>query len=166
MNTFIRLIRHLLTTSASGRRAFPTATLQVIEQRIAEGESQHRAEIRLIVEPSLPLGSVLRRITSRERALALFAQYGIWDTEENCGMLVYINMADHKIEIVTDRGIGKKVAAEVWQAICNDMTQGFKQDAYLDSTLAALGKINALLQQHFPATGSRINQLPNRPLML
>jgi uncharacterized membrane protein len=142
MNTFIRLIRHLLTTSASGRRAFPTATLQVIEQRIAEGESQHRAEIRL------------------------FAQYGIWDTEENCGMLVYINMADHKIEIVTDRGIGKKVAAEVWQAICNDMTQGFKQDAYLDSTLAALGKINALLQQHFPATGSRINQLPNRPLML
>lgn len=166
MNTFTRLIRHMSATAAAGRRAFPSATLRLIEQAIAEGETLHRAEVRLIVEPSLTAGEVLRRTTSRERALALFAQYGIWDTEENSGVLVYINLADHKVEIVTDRGIGKKVQAEEWRALCQDMTSGFRRGVFLESTLAALAKINALLQQHFPDDGSLANQLPNRPLML
>lgn len=166
MNTFKRLVRHLATTSASGRRAFPNATLQAIEHAIADSERRHRAEVRLIVESSLTLREILRHTTSRQRALALFAQYGIWDTEDNCGVLVYINLADRKVEIVTDRGIGKKVAHDQWQDICDAMTNGFKKGSYLQSTLDALGSINALLERHFPDDGSRLNQLPDRPLVL
>ena len=166
MNTFKRLIRHLATTSASGRRAFPNATLQAIEHAIAESERCHRAEVRVIVESSLTWREVLRGTASRDRALVLFAQYGIWDTEENCGVLVYINLADRKVEIVTDRGIGKKVEQQEWQTICNTMTDGFRQGTYLQSTLDAIQHINVLLVRHFPDDGSRLNQLPDRPLVL
>jgi len=166
MNTFTRLMRHLMTTSLAGRRAFPDTTLQAIENVIAEGERRHRAEVRVIVESSLPLGAVLRSMTARQRALALFAQYGVWDTEDNCGVLVYVNLADHKVEIVADRGIDRRVAQDEWQEICRDMTGGFRHGAFLQSTLDAIGSINALLEQHFPDDGSSTNQLSDKPLVL
>lgn len=166
MNTFSRLIKHLCTTTATGKRAFPEATLKAIEEAIAEGEKHHRAEVRVVVEPALDLQAVLGGMSPRERARALFAQYGVWDTEENCGVLVYINLADHQVEIVADRGVGKIVAAQDWQAVCRTMTQGFARGDYYNSTLAALAQLNALLQEHYPDDGSTRNQLSNRPVVL
>ena len=166
MKTLTRLFRHLTTTTAFGRRAFPETTLKSIEDAIADGEKQHRAEVRMIVEPALGVFAVLAGQTPRERARELFAHYGVWDTEENCGVLVYINLADHQVEIVADRGIGRTVAAQDWQAICRTMTQGFARGDYHNSTLAALAQLNALLQGHYPDDGSVRNQLADRPLML
>lgn len=166
LHLFSRMKRHLLTTAGSARRAFPPATLKAIEAAIAEGETLHRAELCLIVEPALPLQAILHRVTARERASALFTQHRIWDTEENCGVLVYLNLADHKVEIVTDRAVGRLIAVSDWQAICQAMTQGFARGTFHDSMIAALTRINALLQQHFPANGERPNQLANKPILL
>jgi uncharacterized membrane protein len=166
MNTFSRLIRHLCTTSASGRRAFPASTLKAIEEAIAEGETRHRAEVRVVIEPALAAQSVLSGMAARERARELFSDYRVWDTEENCGVLVYVNLADHQVEIVTDRGVGRVVAASEWDAVCRTMTQAFARDAYHEGVLAALEQLHALLQQHYPDDGSIRNQLPDRPVML
>lgn len=166
MNTLSRLLRHLFTTTAAGRRIFPDASLQAIEDVITEGEKRHRAEVRMIVEPSLDLPAVWNGMSSRDRARELFAHHGVWDTEENCGVLVYVNLADHKVEIVADRGVGRVVPAAQWQAICRTMTQGFAQGNYHDSAIAALKDLNALLEQHYPDDGSGKNQLSNRPIML
>ena len=166
LRLFSRMKRHLLTTASAGRRTFPAATLKAIEAAIAEGETQHRAEVCLIVEATLPLQAVLHHVTSRERASALFTQHRIWDTEENCGVLVYLNLADHKVEIVTDRAVGHLITAKDWQAICKSMTQDFACGAFHEGTIAALTRINALLQQHFPADGTRPNQLSNKPIIL
>lgn len=166
MKRLSRLIRHFRTTAADGRRAFPPSTLKAVEAAITDGESLHRAEVRMIVEPSLAAQAVWSGVSSRDRARELFAHYGIWDTEENCGVLVYVNLADHKVEIVADRGVGKAIAGKEWQAICRTMTQGFSEGRYRDSTLAALGQLNALLHAHFPDDGSPRNQLSNRPVVL
>ncbi len=120
----------------------------------------------MIVEPALSAQAVLNHMTPRDRARELFAQYGVWDTEENCGVLVYINLADHQVEIVADRGVGRVVAAQDWQEVCRTMTQGFARGDYHHSTLAALTQINALLQEHYPDDGSTHDQLSNYPVML
>ncbi|HJV53207.1 MAG TPA: TPM domain-containing protein [Noviherbaspirillum sp.] len=166
MKTLSRLWKHLTTTSVAGRRAFPAATLKAIEQAIADGETRHRAEVRMIVEPALGMQAVLQRMSSRERARELFAHYRIWDTEENCGVLVYVNLADHKVEIVADRGVGRAISAAEWQAVCSTMTQGFARGAYHDSAIAALGQLNRLLQERYPADGARGNELSDRPVVL
>lgn len=166
MKKLSRLFRHLLTTAASGRHAFPPSTLKAIQHTIATGETQHRAEVRLIIEAALPLHAILNRLSSRERARALFSHYRIWDTEENCGVLVYINLADRKVEIVADRGIGRLIALQDWQAICQTMTQGFAHKVFHDSTLTALEQLNTLLHVHFPEDGMRANQLSDRPVVL
>jgi uncharacterized membrane protein len=167
MNKLKRAFRHLTTTKASGRRLFPTATLHAIRNAIAEGEVLHRAEVRLIVEAALDWEAVFKGMSSRDRASELFTLYRIWDTEENCGVLIYINLADRRVEIIADRGLAKCVPAEEWQNICRTMTHGFAQEAYHDSVLAGLRQLNALLAQRFPENRSAHNdQLSNQPVLL
>jgi len=161
-----RLLRHWLSTRAEAARAFPPAALGAITEAITLGEQTHRGEVRLIVEKALPWPVLRAGVRGRQRALALFADHGIWDTEENCGVLVYVNLADHTVDIVADRGIARKIDKATWQAICDTMTAGFARRAYQQATLAALARINELLHLHFPANGARPNELPDRPLML
>ena len=166
MKTITRLFKHLSTTAGAGRRTFPPQTLAAIEAAIAEGETRHRAEVRLIIETSLPAQAVLSGMTPRERACELFSLYRIWDTEENCGVLVYIELADHDVEIVADRGVSRVIPAEEWQNICRIMTEGFASGDFHDSTLRALHRLNELLQIHFPDNGSTRNQLSDQPVVL
>jgi len=163
---FKRALRHATTTQATGRKAFPAATLTAIAAAIADGERAHRAEVRLIVEAALPFDAAFANIGNRDRARALFAEYGVWDTEENCGVLIYVNLAEHQIDIVADRNVGRLIADAEWQAVCATMTAGFKQGEFHASTLAALAQLAALLARHFPSDGARPNQLPNDAVIL
>lgn len=161
-----RAWRHLTSSSAEARRAFPEATLSAIGEAITAGEQTHRGEVRLIVEKGLSFDDAWDGVTNRQRALALFADYGVWDTEDNCGVLIYINLAEHKVDIVADRGIDRKIDSATWQAVCRTMTDGFRNGQFHEATLTAIGQVNALLREHFPANGARPNELPDRPLML
>jgi uncharacterized membrane protein len=166
MKTLSRFFQHLVITARHGRRAFPDSTLKAIQTAIAHGEKRHRAEVRLMIEASLPLHEVLSKTTPRQRACELFSEYRIWDTEENCGILIYINLADHDVEIVTDRAVGRVLDHDTWESVCQLMTSGYKQGKFEESTIAAVERLNDLLETAFPDDGSRANQLSNRPLML
>lgn len=161
-----RAWRHWRTTAAVGRRAFPSAALEKIGAAITAGEQRHRGELRLIVENAMPSDAIWSDMSNRQRAIALFAEYGVWDTEDNCGVLVYVNLAEHKVDIVVDRGIGRKIDAATWQDVCRAMTQGFARGEFERSTLAAVEHINTLLISQFPATGARANELPDHPIVL
>lgn len=161
-----RAWRHARSSDGDAKRAFPETTLAAISEAITAGEQTHRGEVRLIVEKALPFDEAWDGVSNRQRALALFADYGVWDTEDNCGVLIYINLAEHKVDIVADRGIDRKIGKETWQAVCRTMTGGFRQGQFHDATLAAIEQVNALLREHFPANGARPNELPDKPLML
>ena len=161
-----RAWRHLTSSSADAKRAFPETTLSAIGDAITAGEQTHRGEVRLIVEKGLSFDDAWDGVTNRQRALAMFADYGVWDTEDNCGVLIYINLAEHKVDIVADRGIDRKIDSGTWQAVCGTMTDGFRKGQFHEATLAAVEQVNALLREHFPANGARPNEFPDRPLML
>ena len=161
-----RAWRHLRSSDGEAKRAFPETTLSAISEAITAGEQTHRGEVRLIVEKGLPFDDAWDGVSNRQRALALFADYGVWDTEDNCGVLIYINLAEHKVDIVADRGIARRIDSTTWQAVCRTMTEGFRKGQFHDATLAAIEQVNALLREHFPANGARPNELPDRPLML
>ncbi len=158
--------RHWQSTAAKGRQLFPQETLQRIGSAITAGEQRHRGEVRLIVENSMPSEALWADMSNRQRAIALFAEYGVWDTEDNCGVLLYVNLAEHKVDIVVDRNIGRKIDSAVWQQTCRTMTDGFARGQFEASTLAAVEHVNTLLAQHFPANGARANELPDHPIVL
>ncbi|HTR59517.1 MAG TPA: TPM domain-containing protein [Casimicrobiaceae bacterium] len=161
-----RLWRHLVTDHWSARRAFPRAALEHIEKTIAAGERGHSGQVRFVVEAALQLHSVLRGESPRERALQVFGRLRIWDTEDNCGVLVYLLLADRAVEIVADRGIHRRVGDASWQAICRRMEQAYRERKFEEGAIAGLEAINALLAQHFPRTAPGENELPDRPLVL
>jgi uncharacterized membrane protein len=169
MNYFARLKRqwrHWMASAAKGRRLFPADALARLGQAISAGEQRHRGEVRLIVENSMPSDMIWADVDNRQRARGLFAEYAVWDTADRCGVLIYVNLAERKVDIVVDRHIGQKIDPATWQAICATLTQGFAGGEFERSTLAAIERVNALLAEHFPATGPRANELPDHPVML
>ncbi|HEY4073702.1 MAG TPA: TPM domain-containing protein [Herbaspirillum sp.] len=167
MNIGLRLWRHIGTTKRAAKRLFPPASLLAIQEAIAAGEATHRAEVRVIIEAALTPGFILQGGTARRRAVELFTHYRIWDTEENCGLLLYINLADHKVEIIADRGVDRVISKPEWQAVCKTVTTGFASDAYHDSLPTALAQLNVLLTRHYPQIGQeQRNQLSDKPVIL
>jgi uncharacterized membrane protein len=159
-----RALKHLFTPDWVARRAFPAQTLRAVEHAIRDSEKKHRGEIRFAIEAGLSPAHL--GVSTRERARQVFAQLGVWDTEENSGVLVYVQLVDRRIEIVADRGIAQRVAQAEWDAVCRAMEQAFRHQHYQAGALAAVGAVTDILARHFPATGANPNELPDRPAVL
>lgn len=166
MSRFGRLMRHLLAPPWSVGQAFPAATLAAIETAIGESERLHRGELRFAVEAGLDLLPVWHGETARERAVELFSDLRVWDTAENCGVLIYVQLIDRKVEILADRGISAGVAQAEWDAICREVEKAFRKQRYEEGALAAIRRVGALLATHFPARPDNPNELPDRPVLL
>jgi uncharacterized membrane protein len=160
----IRTLKHLLLPDWIVMRAFSAADFKAVEDAIKASERQHEGELRFVVEAGLPFAFL--RVPTRRRAEALFADLGVWDTAGNSGVLVYIELIDHRIEIVADRGIAARVAQADWEAICRTMESAFRQKKYREGALAAVGAITAILAKHFPPRGGNPNELPDKPVVL
>ncbi len=161
-----RLIRHLVVPGWWRRRALPTSMLDNIETAIADSETCHYGELRFVVETHLSFNALMRRMSARERAIELFSQLRVWDTEQNSGVLIYLLLADRDIEIIADRGIHQQVGSEAWEAICQQMEHQFRQQQFEAGVIDGAQAISKLLTQHFPAAANNINELPNRPIVL
>jgi uncharacterized membrane protein len=161
-----RFWRHIAMTPWQAAKAFPPRALEAIGRAVAEHEKRHRGEVRFVVEAELSSAQLWANVGSRARAVELFARLGVWDTAENSGVLVYVLLADHRVEIVADRGISAKVAQAEWQAICAQMQAAFREGRFEAGAVAGVTAISALLEKHFPATGANANELPDQPVML
>jgi uncharacterized membrane protein len=161
-----RILKHLFSHPWQLKAAFPRATLDAIEAAIKESETGHRGELRFAIETALPVIRIARGHSSRQRAIEVFSELGVWDTEENSGVLVYVLLAEHALEIVADRGITRKVDQREWDAIAHDMQSEFRKGNFRKGSLAGVKAISHLLDQHFPPGEHNPNELPDRPVIL
>ena len=161
-----RWLQHLTTSHLALRRRFPPATLAAIDAAIVASEKQHRAEIRCAVETALSAGELLRGVGSGGRAAEVFSSLRVWDTAENNGVLLYVLLAERRIEIVADRGFAAHVPASVWEEICTQMAEKFATGHYEAGVLGAVARISAIACRCFPAQGSNANELPDRTVLL
>jgi uncharacterized membrane protein len=161
-----RLLRHLFARSAHG--AYPPATLQRLAGAIAEGERRHRGEVCFAVEAAMPARAALAGHDPRQRAIEVFAQLRVWDTAVNNGVLIYLLLADHRIEIVADRGLDGRVSAEQWRGICALMEERLKAGEPEAAAIQAISAVSDLLAEHFPraAGDADDNELPDFPRIL
>lgn len=162
----VRVLKHLFYPPWLARRRFPPALMARIERAIAEAEVRHGGEIRFALEATLDFWALLRGVTARQRALQVFAELGVWDTEANNGVLIYLLLAERDVEIVADRGFNGRVAPERWAEICRQMEQRFAKGDYADGVLAGIAAISAEMARHYPAQTSPDNELPDRPVRL
>ena len=175
MNKLTLLIKHLWLDVSDTRRAIPPDMVRRLAERVAASEQRHSGQIRLCIEASLP-GSYLWRLDrentlgdlTRQRAVMMFGKLRVWDTEHNNGVLIYVLLAEHAIEIVADRGLMRHVDAAQWQAMVARMAGAFRGKRYEDGLTQALEETSAVLVAHFArteASSSHSNELPDTPLL-
>jgi uncharacterized membrane protein len=161
-----RILTHLWYGNWQVSRAFPAAALDRIGSAIAASEARHGGEIRFAVEASLDGAPLLRGLTARDRAVQVFSDLRVWDTEANNGVLIYVLLADRDVEIIGDRGIHAKVGEAGWEAACRAMEEEFRAGRFEAGAVKGIEAVSALLERHFPHTGGDLNELPNRPAVL
>ncbi len=161
-----RWLRHLMLPRWVAGRRFPHATMARIERAVSESELRHGGQVRVAVESCLDIGALMRKQTARERALDVFSELRVWDTRDNCGVLIYLLLADHDVEIVADRGIAERVGQSQWENICLAMEAEFRAGRFETGVLRGIERISTLLALHFPRRGERGDKLQDQPALL
>jgi uncharacterized membrane protein len=167
MNKLLRLLKHRWLDETDARRALGDAGLKRIQERVAASERGHGGEIRVCIEAGLPLSYLWRNATARERALAMFGKLRVWDTAQNNGVLIYLLLAEHHIEVVADRGLNDRVSAEQWRALVQHMAEDFRAGRFEKGLIDAIEVVDGILRQHFPRDegSADTNELPDAPVL-
>jgi uncharacterized membrane protein len=163
-----RLWRHRWIDDAEVRRKLPADMLERLARRVAASERRHSGEVRICVEAGMPSSYLWRDAPARERAVMVFGKLRVWDTEHNNGVLIYLLLAEHAIEIVADRGINRHVTPAEWAAMAQRMGAAFREGRFEDGLTQALEEVSALLVAHFPLAEDAPdrNELPDAPVVL
>jgi uncharacterized membrane protein len=161
-----RLLLNLFAGWFRLSRWFPMAAMQRIRDAIAEGERSHAGELCFAVESRYSPWAVLDGLQPRQRAHDVFSRLRVWDTQDNSGVLLYLQLAERRVELVADRGIAARVSAAEWQAICDEFANDIKTGPADAAVLACVARINALLTAHFPADANNPRELPDDPVIL
>lgn len=162
----MRVLSHLLLPRSALRRRFPSHALTAIEHAVEASERRHRGEIRVAIEAALDLKDFLRIRSARDRAVELFDELRVWNTRERNGVLIYVLLAERKVEIVADEGLAGRVADSEWRRVCTLIEREFGERRWRDGVLVGIEAATELLAREFPATGHDVNEQPDRPAVL
>jgi uncharacterized membrane protein len=150
----------------ASKRYFSKQDQHAIAQAVQQAEEGHVGEIQVVIEGHIPSHQAYHQNT-RLRAQQLFAELGVWDTEYNSGVLLYLNLCEKAVEIVVDRGIHQATTQQTWQQICDEMIAQLKNKHYrlaVESGVSEIGKIlNLFYKQQKP---DNMNELANQPIIL
>ena len=161
----LRLLKHRRLDEGDALRMLGADAMQRIQARVAASEVHHSGEIRVCVEAGLPWSYLRRHASARERAVAMFGKLRVWDTEHNNGVLIYLLLAEHAIEVIADRGLSRHVDTAQWRAITATMAAAFSAGRFEAGLNQAVDAVDALLKEHFPLAPGEVNpnELPDEP---
>ncbi|MET4580070.1 TPM domain-containing protein [Ottowia thiooxydans] len=181
ISAFSRVLRHRWMDETDAHRALPPDLLERLHRRVSASERRHTGEVRIYVEGSLPLSYLWRHFRDRvpidqivrERAVMMFSKLRMWDTAHSNGVLIYLLLAEHSIELVADRGVNRLVPPNEWKAMVDRLGTAMREKRFEDGLTQALEEVSAVLVEHFPKTpdadmpsaAERINQLPDAPVL-
>ena len=166
-NRLMRFLKHRSVDEADAKRLLGEGALERIQARVAASELHHSGEIRLCIEAGLPTSYLRREANARERAVMMFGKLRVWDTEHNNGVLIYLLLAEHSIEIIADRGLARQVDAAEWQRVTGAMSAAFKSGQFEAGLNQAVDAVDGLLAKHFALAPGEVNpnELPDAPFL-
>lgn len=145
------------------RRHFTPETLAHIAERIKTSEQEHTGELMVAIEAVSPA----HESDSRLRALEVFGRLGVWDTPLKTGVLLYLALDKHHIQIIADRGVA--ATDQAWNDVCEQLRVRLQAKDYTDGVFAAIDSIESILRSHCPPLPQGVrhtDDLPNDPVML
>ena len=127
---------------------------QAIVEAIIKAEKNTSGEIRVHIESTTDLDHY-------ERALAVFEQLKMHETEQKNGVLIYLAVADKSFVILGDEGINSIVETGFWDKTKDVMVAQFKKGDFKQGLIDGILSAGNELKKHFPWTADDTNELSN-----
>jgi putative membrane protein len=103
---------------------------------------------------------------ARRRASEQFIAQNLHTTTGRTGVLLFVSVAEQRVEIIADSGIDARVPKGTWQGIVDDFTRQIGEGRAADGFVAAIERIGVLLSEHFPPGSIDPNELPDHLIVL
>jgi len=135
---------------------FTAEEQQVIVQAVQSAEKRTSGEIRVYVE------SHCRFVDAIDRAVEVFNEHKMQNTEQRNAVLVYVAMKDRQLALFADEGIYAKAGAAFWNTAVKKMLGQFNKENYAEGVAAVVKEVGESLAFHFPfdEAGDK-NELPD-----
>lgn len=109
------------------------------------------------------IGSVRMAERVHEKAMATFLAEGLTETKDRDGVLIYVSLLEHQVEILADRGIHAKVPKEFWKTICDELSLALKAGDDVAGMKRAIAAVGEKLKENFPRQPGDVNELSDEP---
>lgn len=127
---------------------------QHIIEAIRAAEKATSGEIRVHLEQTTSLAPF-------ERALEVFYDLKMNETQDQNGVLIYLAVADKKFAICGDKGINQVVDEDFWDNTKNIMTQHFKNNNFKQGLIEGILESGEQLKKYFPYQDHDSDELSN-----
>ncbi|NOY69614.1 MAG: hypothetical protein GXP53_09025 [Deltaproteobacteria bacterium] len=124
----------------------------------------------LIFQEIVPWIPILKRIFApdsqveeevREAATTAFFAEGLYRTENETGVLIFISVFERRVWVLADRGINEKLPEDHWEGIVKLITDGIREKRPADAICRAVTMVADMLEKHFPIKPGDRDELPN-----
>jgi putative membrane protein len=85
--------------------------------------------------------------TVHAQALQAFVEEEVFDTRDRIGILLYVSLMEHRIEVLGDTGINQKVEPDDWAEVVARIRQGIQNDNLTEGLVEAIGMCGRLLER-------------------
>jgi len=126
---------------------------KTVMNAIKEAETNTSGEIRVHIEDRCKIGDPIKR------AIEMFGELHMYETELRNGVIVYVAIKDHKLAVWGDEGIHKKVGQNFWNDVLATVQKYFSAKDYETGLSEAILMIGDKLKKYFPYQSNDVNEL-------
>lgn len=94
-----------------------------------------------------------------EAAIASFYKKEVYDTRDHTGILIYISLFEHRVWVLGDKGINRKVESSEWEEVTAMITAGIRERKQVSAICSAVERCGDILEKSFPAGPENSNEL-------
>jgi putative membrane protein len=97
-----------------------------------------------------------------QRSLAAFAGQGLHRTRDRTGILIFVSLLEHEVEVLADDGINERVPQGTWNEVVRILTTELAAGRACEGFCKAIERCGAILAEHFPRLADDKDELSNR----
>jgi putative membrane protein len=111
------------------------------------------------------ISPAVRNEEVRQRAIQAFYDHRLYQTRDATGVLLFLSLLEHRVELLADTGIDALVADGTWDGVVGDLTAALRTGDYVAGVVRAVERIGEILAAHAPPRPDDTDELDNRPRM-
>ena len=127
---------------------------QEIVVAIGKAEKNTSGEIRVHIEKETSIAAI-------DRAVEVFQQLNMENTQERNGVIIYVAVKSHKFAIYGDKGINEKVTDDFWNCTKDAMANHFKEGNFKQGLIDGILNAGEQLKKYFPYQDNDTDELTN-----